>query len=123
MSNPRRIVPRTTKLITRPTTERFFLLNPDRKRNMQNTPKGALFIRRRSEEKTYRRGGSMELLALVMDPTGVVRYLRGIGEPTDVPKRTPTLLSAHVSLVTRRGSGARARECVRPVAPARCRRR
>jgi REP element-mobilizing transposase RayT len=32
MSNPRRIVPRTTKFITRRTTRRFFLLNPDKKR-------------------------------------------------------------------------------------------
>lgn len=32
MSNPRRIVPRATKFITRRTTRRFFLLNPDEKR-------------------------------------------------------------------------------------------
>ena len=32
MSNPRRIVPRTTKFITRRTTRRLFLLNPDKKR-------------------------------------------------------------------------------------------
>ena len=44
----------------------------------------------------------MELLALVLDPTGVARYLRGIGEPTDVPKRTPALLSAHASLAADR---------------------
>ena len=44
------------------TTERFFLLNPDRKRIIFTTPKGALFIRRRSEEKTYRRGGRATLV-------------------------------------------------------------
>ena len=36
MSNPRRIVPRTTKFITRGTTQRFFLLSPDRKRIIRN---------------------------------------------------------------------------------------
>jgi len=44
----------------------------------------------------------VKLLALVMDPTSVARYLRGIGEPTDVPKRTPALLSAHASLAADR---------------------
>jgi hypothetical protein len=34
-------------------------------------------------------GGRMKPLALVTEPTSVARYLRGIGEPTDVPKRTP----------------------------------
>lgn len=34
MSNPRRVVPRTTKFITRRTTQRFFLLRPDRKRTI-----------------------------------------------------------------------------------------
>ncbi len=34
-------------------------------------------------------GGRMKLLALVTDPKSVARYLRGIGEPTDVPQRTP----------------------------------
>ena len=33
--------------------------------------------------------GRIKLLALVTDPTSVARYLRGIGETTDVPKRTP----------------------------------
>ncbi|MBK6462444.1 MAG: hypothetical protein IPF92_15740 [Myxococcales bacterium] len=33
--------------------------------------------------------GSMKLLAIVTDPKSVARYLRGIGEPTDVPQRTP----------------------------------
>lgn len=36
MSNPRRIVPGATKFITRRTTRRFFLLNPDRKRIIWN---------------------------------------------------------------------------------------
>ena len=36
MSNPRRIVPRTAKFITRRTTQRFFLLSPDRKRIIWN---------------------------------------------------------------------------------------
>ena len=34
MSNPRRIVPRTTKFITRRTSQRLFLLSPDRKRTV-----------------------------------------------------------------------------------------
>ena len=33
--------------------------------------------------------GRMKLLALVTEPQSIARYLRGIGEPTDVPKRTP----------------------------------
>ena len=36
MSNPRRIVPGTTKFITRRTTRRFFLLNPDVKETVWN---------------------------------------------------------------------------------------
>ncbi|MFO0641603.1 MAG: hypothetical protein U0183_20435 [Polyangiaceae bacterium] len=32
MSNPRRIVPGTTYLVTRRTTRRYFLLNPDKRR-------------------------------------------------------------------------------------------
>jgi putative transposase len=36
MSNPRRIVPGTTKFITRRTTRRFFLLNPDDKETVWN---------------------------------------------------------------------------------------
>ncbi len=36
MSNPRRVVPGATKFITRRTTRRFFLLNPDRKRIIWN---------------------------------------------------------------------------------------
>jgi hypothetical protein len=30
-----------------------------------------------------------EVLALVTEPKSIARYLRGIGEPTEVPKRTP----------------------------------
>ena len=33
--------------------------------------------------------GRMRLLAMVTDPTSVARYLRGLGEPTEAPARTP----------------------------------
>jgi hypothetical protein len=50
--------------------------------------------------------GRMKLLALVTDPTSVARYLRGIGEPTDVPKRTPARGPPYwASRVLRRGAG------------------
>jgi len=52
-------------------------------------------------------GGRMKLLALVTDPTSVARYLRGIGEPTDVPKRTPARGPPYwASRVLRRGAGS-----------------
>jgi hypothetical protein len=35
-------------------------------------------------------GGRMKLLALVTDSKGVARYLRALGEPTDVPRRSPS---------------------------------
>ena len=35
-------------------------------------------------------GGRMKLLALVIDSKSVARYLRAIGEPTDVPCRSPS---------------------------------
>ena len=51
--------------------------------------------------------GRMKLLALVTDPTSVARYLRGIGEPTDVPKRTPARGPPYwASRVLRRGAGS-----------------
>jgi hypothetical protein len=31
----------------------------------------------------------MRLLAMVTDPKSVARYLRGLGEPTEAPTRTP----------------------------------
>lgn len=34
-------------------------------------------------------GSRMRLVALVTDPKSVARYLRGIGEPTDIPRRAP----------------------------------
>jgi hypothetical protein len=51
--------------------------------------------------------GRMKLLALVTDPTSVARYLRGIGEPTDVPKRTPARGPPYwASRVLRRGAAS-----------------
>jgi hypothetical protein len=51
--------------------------------------------------------GRMKLLALVTEPTSVARYLRGIGEPTDVPKRTPARGPPYwASRVLRRGAGS-----------------
>lgn len=52
-------------------------------------------------------GGSMKLLAIVTDPKSVARYLRGIGEPTDVPQRTPARGPPYwQSRVLRRGAGS-----------------
>ena len=34
--------------------------------------------------------GRMKLVAMVTDPTSVRAYLRGIGEPCDVPERSPS---------------------------------
>jgi hypothetical protein len=34
--------------------------------------------------------GRMKLLALVTDSKGSARYLRALGEPTDVPRRSPS---------------------------------
>ncbi|MBL0197677.1 MAG: transposase [Myxococcales bacterium] len=51
--------------------------------------------------------GSMKLLAIVTDPKSVARYLRGIGEPTDVPQRTPARGPPYwQSRVLRRGAGS-----------------
>jgi hypothetical protein len=51
--------------------------------------------------------GRMKLLSLVTDPKSVARYLRGIGEPTDVPKRTPGRGPPYwASRVLRRGAGS-----------------
>jgi len=51
--------------------------------------------------------GRMKLLALVTEPTSVARYLRGIGEPSDVPKRTPARGPPYwASRVLRRGGGS-----------------
>jgi hypothetical protein len=51
--------------------------------------------------------GRMKLLALVTDPKSIARYLRGIGEPTDVPKRTPARGPPYwASRVLRRGAGS-----------------
>jgi hypothetical protein len=51
--------------------------------------------------------GRMKLLALVTDPKSIARYLRGIGEPTDVPKRTPARGPPYwASCVLRRGAGS-----------------
>ena len=33
--------------------------------------------------------GRMKLVAMVTDPKSVVRYLRSIGEPTELPQRAP----------------------------------
>ncbi len=53
-----------------------------------------------------RSSGRMKLLALVTDPTRVARYLRGIGEPTDVPNRPPARGPPYgASRVLRRGGG------------------
>jgi hypothetical protein len=35
-------------------------------------------------------GGRMKLLALVTAPKSIARYLRAAGEPTDVPRRSPS---------------------------------
>lgn len=35
-------------------------------------------------------GGRVMLLALITDSKGVARYLRAMGEPTDVPRRSPS---------------------------------
>jgi hypothetical protein len=35
-------------------------------------------------------GGRMKLLALVTAPKSIARYLRALGEPTDVPRRSPS---------------------------------
>jgi hypothetical protein len=52
-------------------------------------------------------GGRMKLLAIVTDPRSVARYLRGIGEPTDVPQRTPARGPPYWhSRVLRRGAGS-----------------
>lgn len=51
--------------------------------------------------------GRMKLLALVTESTSVARYLQGIGEPTDVPKRTPARGPPYwASRVLRRGAGS-----------------
>ena len=34
--------------------------------------------------------GRMKLVAMVTDPTSVRAYLRGTGEPCDVPERSPS---------------------------------
>ncbi len=34
--------------------------------------------------------GPMKLVALITDPTSAARYLRGIGELTSVPERSPS---------------------------------
>ena len=52
-------------------------------------------------------GGRMKLLAIVTDPRSVARYLRGMGEPTDVPQRTPARGPPYWhSRVLRRGAGS-----------------
>lgn len=57
--------------------------------------------------KCTRCGGRMRLVALVTDPKSVARYLRGIGEPTDVPKRAPARGPPYwQSTVLRRRAGA-----------------
>jgi len=35
-------------------------------------------------------GGRMKLLGLVNAPKNIARYLRALGEPTDVPRRSPS---------------------------------
>jgi hypothetical protein len=52
-------------------------------------------------------GGRMRLVGLVTEPKSVARYLRGIGEPTDVPKRTPARGPPYwASRVLRRSAGS-----------------
>jgi hypothetical protein len=49
----------------------------------------------------------MKLIALVTEPKSIARYLRGIGEPTDVPKRKPARGSpSWASRVLRRSAGS-----------------
>ena len=48
----------------------------------------------------------MKLLAIVTDPKSVARFLRGLGEPTDVPERAPARGPPYwQSRVLRRGAG------------------
>ena len=51
--------------------------------------------------------GRMKLPALVTEPKSIARYLQGIGEPTDVPKRTPARGPPYwASRVLRRSAGS-----------------